>query len=763
MCFRLLEAINLGILLINLTNLHICTLSVNFIAINDDEKPNITINNIGVYFLDMKKCLLLEISDMPKSLLSLNCINTNKRHLIVYPNDTFLEFKFLKQNIIKKYKKITIYMSKNDFTIISYFWKLLKAEDSIVSLDANVFFEILKYLNIFNVKRNKKYKSFINSLVIFTVMKNQKRFLEKSAEFMLNSREYNSFNILDIIESIFKFYLIKKLFVHVTFHEYIPISFLKTRYTNKKLKKPKNCVSMQFENFYFLSYFYRCLLLDPILCNIWILITKILYIDKLYIDFSILNEDIDIEVVFGSLAQNINKFSMVVLEKNLPILDKLKKYGHLDFIKNLKLYLFHSSIFILKTLPYFNSLEKLTLEFSEIKIYEICNLENLSVLENIKYIKIILCKPIDIQSKISSHLLLGCKKNLFVDLSGTLNLSDSGNSLRNFLTFNFKNYIIGIALKPNFSNLDNFNLTKILHYNLITRLRLNLENIEAKLLENYSFLKYFKLLSKLHFIYIMLTNDLLRILLKLDNLKYILFECFQISEPIESENLNYTNKCVIYIEFNTLFGSLDNNFLCFIARFIGLKHLSFDMVTISYSPVEIFVYNEIENLSVVSKYKRLENRPKLEFLQYSNEIKYVSEIHFSVLYLFSLFFDLQNLKELIYKSYYLNIKDVTVFENFKKLTCLELSIKENDIYLYILQKILESRIKKTIFKLDILVNKFNKLDLIAILYFKKLKILKLGAKISDENDKQNFKFLCRMNTILSEIFVSTDIQEVYYS
>ncbi|TBT98468.1 hypothetical protein CWI37_1743p0010 [Hamiltosporidium tvaerminnensis] len=261
----------------------------------------------------------------------------------------------------------------------------------------------------------------------------------------------------------------------------------------------------------------------------------------------------------------------------------------------------------------------------------------------------------------------------------------------------------------------------------------------------------------------MLTNDLLRILLKLDNLKYIFFECFQISEPIESENLNYTNKCVIYMEFNALFGSLDNNFLCFIARFIGLKHLSFDMVTISYSPVEIFVYNEIENLSVVSKYKRLENRPKLEFLQYSNEIKYVSEIHFSVLYLFSLFFDLQNLKELIYKSYYLNIKDVTVFENFKKLTCLELSIKENDIYLYILQKILESRIKKTIFKLDILVNKFNKLDLIAILYFEKLKILKLGAKISDENDKQNFKFLCRMNTILSEIFVSTDIQELYYS
>ncbi|TBU09746.1 hypothetical protein CWI36_0003p0090 [Hamiltosporidium magnivora] len=740
----------------------LCSINVKFIEIDEDIHSKAIIFGENIYFLCMKTCCLINCYNSEEVFKPV-AFNSQKCELeILYPDEISLEFEFLNEIICEEKKHIEIFAKEKDLGNLIYFTKLLKFKDSVFKTKSDIFLEILKYLKIFRVKRDRNYKTFIKELVFSAIMFNTKNFLKETSKLSLNTKEYDNSHIRDIIECFCKFNLIKKHFLYETFHQYHPTEFSDSISFHKEWKKDKKIVTMQFIKLHYILYWYNYLL-NSNFRKIWNILIKIIYIEKLHINFLLFRQNMNIDTLISSLPQKFKKFSLIIWEGEVQILDTLRKYGYFDTIKKFKISFAPFSRLIFEKIEYFKNVEKLTLVLQEIPYNDIINLEKIEELKLIKILKIILCKFIDVQSKAASVSLSGKNNNIYIDLSEEIIIDDSENMLENFCTYNFYPYLTGIDLnifKVNYTLTD---FSKIFQCNLISRLKIEFENSKFNYLNNYEFLLSFTNLKYLYFSNIKLTDQLLTVILKHQKLISILFSLFEFCNEINHQMWNFSNASVLHVGFFNLVNSLNGNFFFFIMKFQNLKHLCFEFSIEFCCEGEIFVsIDKLLDYENVESAKQNLNLPRLISFSYKKDFDFLNRVGFSILHVISFFFDLRCIESLVYNVECLYSNDVDIFTTFKVLSSLDLSIQRNDLNLKFLEKILQSNIKKTIFKLKIISDKYFYLELISILNFQMLKIFEIAAIFMDENIKKYLEILSGMNLIICEIYVLTKISEINY-
>ncbi|KAK1350841.1 hypothetical protein LUQ84_3414 [Hamiltosporidium tvaerminnensis] len=588
--------IRFSVFAILFSKIHICRLNVKILEIDENKEFSSLQDYQDVHFLCMKTCTLLHSTQENCFKRYLTSYNSTNMFQFSYPNDIFLEFEFFNEKLIEKKEEVSIYIEKTDYRMFICFLKLLETNECTMKIEPVVFFEFLKYCNIFRVNRNNQYKIFIKSLVFHSIMFNEDYFARISAIFCLCHREYNNLHVRDVIECFFKFYLLSKKFIYELFHKYNPMVVSSRIRLYKKYKLVKNFISLQIEEF---EFHFHNHLLNLKFYEIWKIMIRIFYIDKFYVDLVILSDDLNLDLVASSFPKNVKKASFLIYDDYLPLFDILNEINYFDLIQRLKLIFFCFTKHVVKILGFLKSLDKLTLILRKIKVDEIISLEKITSFQSIKIVKIKLFDHVDLESKTSINSFVGNLKNLKIDLSNKLMISDSKNELENFLSYNFYNYINGINLRLCRRSYILFDFEKIFNFDYITRLKLDFKRLKYKCLKNYKFLESFIFLNKLYILNVNLTIELLVILLRSEKLKFILFKSFEFDEKINSNDLEITNKSVIRIEFLDLKNFLNAHFFYFINRFMSLEHLLLNLIFISNTKRKNFGFEDkLINLNI---------------------------------------------------------------------------------------------------------------------------------------------------------------------
>ncbi|TBU17616.1 hypothetical protein CWI38_0283p0030 [Hamiltosporidium tvaerminnensis] len=676
LCF--LRQINCIILEIFLLGNNIYCLNIKFIEYNgfEDYSP---VSHSKSYYLCPKTSSFIRIDDSLYFQEPLETSNREKYIAISYPNDINISFKFLDEIILENKEEVSIYMKENELHMLALFIKILQeCNDTITQTDSKIFFEILKYLNIFRVERNRNYKAFIRTLVYYYVISNSD-FVKNSYVLILNQNEYGNLHVRDVIECFLQFILMQKAYIYDIFHKYNPIIFSHILSQHKKYKTSEKIVCIEMR---------ACCLNKCILSrnniNIWKILMKIFLIDKLYINFCSYENDLDSDIIIALLPKIFINLKIVIDPSKLPLFGKLHQIGCFKSVKKVKI----SSCDIklqsfLEKLQYFETVEKLALEFLEDNLQKsIIILEKLTILKSVKVMKLFF-------SISSPHLynafssLLGTKDNIIIDLSNELKISDDEDDFGIFSSYNCRNYLRGIDLILYKDSYDSTYFSKIFNFELIRRLKIDLRNVKNNSLNSYRFLESFKSLKRLYFKNIKFTDELYTAILASTSLIFYQFKVFDIKK--DNIGWNFYNKSVIHIEF--------------------------------------------QNLELLKCYK------------YQTDCKNKNLTSFSILNVVSYFFNLENLEKLNYDVGTLYTEDIVVFSRFKLLKYLSLSVQKTDLNLKILNKILQQNIKNTIIKLHIRADKLEKFEIFSILNFKQLKILKMGIILDTEINKQRLERL----------------------
>ncbi|KAK1350842.1 hypothetical protein LUQ84_000121 [Hamiltosporidium tvaerminnensis] len=736
--------IRFSIFAILFSKIHICRLNVKILEIDENKEFGSLQDYQDVHFLCMKTCTLLHSTQENRFKRYLTSYNSTSMFQFSYPNDIFLEFEFFNEKLIEKKEEVSIYIEKTDYRILICFLKLLETNECTMKIEPVVFFEFLKYLNIFRVNRNNEYKIFIKLLVFHSIMFNEEYFARISAGFCLCHREYNNLHVRDVIECFFKFYLLSKKFIYELFHKYNPMIFSMRNRLYKKYKLDKNYISLQIEEFEF--YFYNHLL-NLKFYEIWKVMIGIFYINKFYVDFYTFPRGINLNIVVSSFPPNVRKISILIQHKYLPIFHKLNETEYFKSIKIFKLIIPRLTNPIEEIIRYLKNSEKLTLVFREIEINEIISLESITALEYIKNVKIISLKYIDLHLKHHSSLFLKKKEKFNVDLCCKIELSDFLAASDTFIKYNLNKYIVGINLVVLERTYIPSDFKEIFDFESIKRLKLDFKNVKSNCLENYIFLESFKSLTKLYFSNIKLTSELFGTLLKSNSLVLIWFKMFSFDKEINAESLNILNQSVICMEFYDLDDFLNVHFFYFISKFMSLKYLSITLLfTYNLNRKNYGFEEKIIDLNI-SHIKKCSHLPSLCSFKYDNRIKCKRSPAFSILHVFTFFFDLDSLEKLVYDSEFLYQEDLETVGNLKVLRSLKLYIYRKNMYGKLLEAILRSNIKETIFELHISVHEFTNEELISILQFKKLKFLFIYTDFFEERNNKYVELLRGLNLI----------------
>ncbi|TBU09521.1 hypothetical protein CWI36_0022p0020 [Hamiltosporidium magnivora] len=184
-------------------NCCLCSLNVNISEINIDDECILCAENTGYFFLDRGESIILN-NCKPKTYEENTCAEA---HTLLYPDESILKFELFEIKIIELQPDITIYIKAGEYIDFRSFLKLTASHDSIMVMELNTFFSILKYLSILKPERNEEYYEFIKSMV-FRVKNFNIEYIEKlGLESLLNYKSYDVFYILDVLLYIDRFYL----------------------------------------------------------------------------------------------------------------------------------------------------------------------------------------------------------------------------------------------------------------------------------------------------------------------------------------------------------------------------------------------------------------------------------------------------------------------------------------------------------------------------------------------------------------------------
>ncbi|TBU05684.1 hypothetical protein CWI36_0598p0030 [Hamiltosporidium magnivora] len=464
---------------------------------------------------------------------------------------------------------------------------------------------------------------------------------------------------------------------------------------------------------------------------------NIFSVDKLCINLFPNNNVLDLDLMISLLPKKVIKFTVHIPKKLLPIFNKLYQIGFFDYVKNIEITYHDEYKSFLEILQYFKNLEKLTLELLWVNYEGLVDLMRFEGLESIKVMKILINKEIYFPRNITANSTLKTNANIIVDISDR-----------------FHDFVCGIDLVLRKESYSSAYFFQIFNFELIKRLKVDLKNVRNNRLESYEFLESFKSLTKLYLKNIELSHSLFKAILRSNRLLSIVYDDFKTTgyNEIDTE-MDMYNESVIRMSFYSIQGNLNNNLFVFLSKFKALTHLFFDLHCLLYDYRFFDEYqDEVRDLDI-SLMGHWATYPKLKSLKYINKFGAKNITSYSVLRLFSYFFNLEDLLELYYNVSSLYELDLLVFSKFKALKYLNLSIKETDKYFEILRQILNQNIKNTIFKLKILTDKYKYYEILLISKFKKLKILKIGFQQKDEIDIESLECLICLNLIEITIYV----------
>ncbi|KAK1347514.1 hypothetical protein LUQ84_003050 [Hamiltosporidium tvaerminnensis] len=740
-----------------LTNYTFC-LNVRFLNMNENDVSAYQ-DIIYSYFMSLETSSMVKIENPVDGFRSpLAAKKADEDLMIVYPNDISISFEFLDELNSESSDEIMIYMTKDNLSKFTFFIKILQNNDNVISnISTQAFFETLKYLNILRVIRNKNYKIFIKSLVHYSFISSVD-FVSRASDSFLNAEDYNNLQVRDVIKIFMRFYFMKNPYIYKMFHKNRLLRFSSTLHKHRKQESFKKITCM----FFFQTCYLHKYLSKTKAINIWKILMNIFSVDKLCINLFPNNNVLDLDLMISLLPKKVIKFTVHIPKKLLPIFNKLYQIGFFDSVKNIEITYHDEYKSFLEILQYFKNLEKLTLELLWVNYEGLVDLMRFEGLESIKVMKILINKEIYFPRNITANSTLKTNANIIVDISDRLEISDIENGFKIFSSYRFHDFVCGIDLVLCKESYNSAYFFQIFNFELIKRLKVDLKNVRNNRLESYEFLESFKSLTKLYLKDIKLSHSLFKAILRSNRLLSIVYDDFKTTgyNEIDTEMGMY-NESVIRMSFYSIQGDLNNNLFVFLSKFKALTHLFFDLHCLLYDYRFFDEYqDEVRDLDI-SLMGHWATYPKLKSLKYINKFGAKNITSYSVLRLFSYFFNLEDLLELYYNVSSLYELDILVFSKFKALKYLNLSIKETDKYFEILRQILNQNIKNTIFKLEILTGKYKYYEILLISKFKKLKILKIGFQQKDEIDIESLECLICLNLIEITIYVIRGTSNYY--
>ncbi|KAK1347431.1 hypothetical protein LUQ84_003195 [Hamiltosporidium tvaerminnensis] len=727
-------------------SINCCAYSINveFLSVNETNKADLYSNQVENYFLNKEN---LEYSEniTPRKRIEMK---TPKLFTFLYPDDTFLKLGFFEKLINENKTKIQLLVYEKEYFNILYFFTIARNRDEIMMIDLEMFFHILKYLNIMDVDINKNYHEFIKSLVFYVKNFNEEYTRKFGLEKLLDYKRYNSYHILDITKCFLKFNLFSKYNSYLTFHEYNKILFSQSRIISENLKQYKKFITMQITDFNYIAYIRS---VSSIFNSTWKILCRVLYFDKLYIGLSFIHgQDIDTNMLVCNLPKNIRKID-ILASNNISLVDKLYEFGVFTTIKNVKIIQNASLYSFLKRMNYFDQTQMLKFELNRMSFMEINALEKINLPQSIKILKIIICKFSEFRNRTPNHYLLGNIQNLVIDSSSSIEISDDETNFAKLSNDGYYKYLIGADFFFYESKFNLHDYKDIFKIEKIIRLNLTLLSAKDNFLEDYSFLRAFKSLKNLYLENFKLTNELLREIVNCKKLVSLYFMTFEYDESIDAMNLNVCNNSIIYIKIKCPKNVLDCRFIYLLSRFTFLQHLIFRDVSFSNKEPENF--NQTKNPIELNLLLSGSAREQLKTLKIKNNPTFANRNTFSILNIYSKYFNLQYLHHLTYEVCSFYQEDIYVFSSFKQLHRLELNVKRRDSISNILKQILRTNIKHTINRMLVQLDKFIDREFLEILYFKKIKILILRIESISETDKKYLNILYNMNFNRLEVYI----------
>ncbi|TBU05490.1 hypothetical protein CWI37_0008p0050 [Hamiltosporidium tvaerminnensis] len=706
-------------------NCCLCSLNVNISEINIDGECILCAENTGYFFLYRGESIILN-NCKPKTYEENTCAEA---HTLLYPDESILKFELFEIKIVELQPDITIYIKAGEYIDFRSFLKLTASHDSIMVMELNTFFSILKYLSILKPERNEEYYEFIKSMV-FRVKNFNIEYIEKlGLESLLNYKSYDVFYILDVVECSFRYYMLNKLTSYITFHEYDQIFLISSKKRQTKHKKYKNLTTMQLIGLNLLPYL-RFIRSYP--DTSWRILRKLLYIDRFYIrDSKDVFNILKIDAFLHFLPENIKKIAIFASE-NVSLIDKLHSTGLFQLVTNIKIIVDFSFKIFFDKIDTFKGVRSLKFDIFEMETDELSLLEDNTFLEGIKVFKY------------SSN-----KIEIFKDKVNHRELSNDG----------YYKYLIGVDFDFYTNKSDIFYFKGIFRFEKLTRLNINLFNTKEKALRDYNFIDSLKSLKNIRFINLKITNKLLKNILNCKKLKSLYFKTFTYNKKIDPNKFNILNKSIVYLNFKGLKNSLDRRFFYFLERCKSLQHLIF---------TDIFIFNSLEkNIGGIEKklgfniHPYMSKKPELKTILFifNSELSYQNGV--SILNIISKFFNLENCERLSYYGDSLYHEDLNVFLKIKRLFVLELGIKRNEPTLNIFGKLLETNIKNTVKKLHIHIDVFHNFEFIKLFQFKRLRILELGTASDSDKLRKYIHLFENMNYTKLAIFEIVKFDIIY--
>ncbi|TBU08725.1 hypothetical protein CWI36_0103p0010 [Hamiltosporidium magnivora] len=699
----------------------------------------------GIFCLKVQFSAINEAEEYISLVENDNYKNLDEKTYYVNENSILIPFNI--PLALENEDQVTIYIENEDLYAVSYFFNSLTIDDNIfVTIKPQTFFKILKYLNIFKVMRNMKYKSYIKILVYYSLIHNLD-FKNQAFKPILNHLKFNNLHVRDVIECFLKLYMMKKAFIYELFREYNQPKSISSIFYSKKHRKNDDFLFMKFHTRYLYKY-----LLKPNFRDNWTSIMHIFLVKKLYLNLCAYGNNFDMKIICSSLPKNFEKIIFVIVEELLPIFNYLQNNEYFTSKDNVKFIIYDNPEYFIDKIFYFKSIKKLTLEINQVYIEHIIKVENLTIYDKIESLKLILYSFSSLILQNSAFSLSGRNKKFFIDLENTVYISDLENQLEFFQTYNFQNYLTKVNLCLFRETYDTTYFAKIFNFNLIKFLKIDLENVQNNFLVSYKFLESFEALRGLSFENIKLTNKLFEVILCSRKLTTVLFDNFMVFDENELINQNLFNNSILFLGFYNLNMSLNSLFFLYLSKFAGLKRIILNLHHNQSLDTNEYCFNDEVRYLNIPKPKNHRYLPSLESLKYGNFFFAKNQTSSSILKILYNLFNLENLIELKYNTGCLYKEDIEIFSNLKSLKYLKLSIQNKSSDVEILRKILRLNISNKIFKLDIYAYKFEISEILSISNFKKLKILKLTFDSDEIIIRKNLGILYRMNFIKLDIY-----------
>ncbi|TBT98635.1 hypothetical protein CWI39_2344p0010, partial [Hamiltosporidium magnivora] len=407
-------------------SINCCAYSINveFLSVNETNKADLYSNQVENYFLN-KENLEYSVNITPRKRIEMK---TPKLFTFLYPDDTFLKLGFFEKLINENKTEIQLLVYEKEYFNILYFFTIARNRDEIMMIDLEMFFHILKYLNIMDVYINKNYHEFIKSLVFYVKNFNEEYTRKFGLEKLLDYKRYNN-----------------------------------------NLKQYKKFITMQITDLNYIAYIRS---VSSIFNSTWKILCRVLYFDKLYIGLSFIHgQDIDTNMFVCNLPKNIRKID-ILASNNISLVDKLYEFGVFTTIKNVKIIQNASLYSFLKRMNYFDQTQILKFELNRMSFMEMNALEKINLPQSIKILKIIICKFSEFRNRTPNHYLLGNIQNLVIDSSSSIEISDDETNFAKLSNDGYYKYLIGADFffyesKFNLHDYkDIFKIEKIIRLNL---------------------------------------------------------------------------------------------------------------------------------------------------------------------------------------------------------------------------------------------------------------------------------------------------------